>query len=624
MTKKLRRLLLQIVIAALLFAVSLVLDNVYTRLLLLLGTYLLCGVPVILKAFRNIFHGQVFDENFLMMIATFGAIVLGEYTEAAAVMLFFQVGEFFEKYAVNRSRRSIAALMDIRPDYARVYREGKFETVSPEDVAVGEVIEIRSGERVPLDGVVIKGASNIDTAALTGEALPREVAKGNDILSGCINLSGVLRVKTTKEYAVSTVAKILDLVENASAKKAGIENFITRFARWYTPCVVIVALGMAFIPPMLWGSAAIRGWGYRAITFLVISCPCALVISIPLSFFGGIGAASRCGILVKGSNYLEALARTETIVFDKTGTLTKGIFKVSTVKPENGVRKEKVLETAALSEGYSSHPIALSIQKAYGKKLDLARVSKVKEVFGLGITAEIDGVEAFVGNKKMLDKHGVKLAKEAVRGTVIYVGLDGRLLGTLVIEDEIKPDAEATISALKSLGVKLAVILTGDRRQVTAKIARKLKLDKFFAELLPTDKVMQTEKLLAQTSDKGKLVFVGDGINDAPALARADVGIAMGGVGSDAAIEAADVVLMTDEPKQIVTAIRIAKRTLAIAKENIVFALGVKFLVLGLGATGYASIWAAVFADVGVSVIAILNSVRVLYYHKIDNCNGFK
>lgn len=615
MNKKLKRTLYQIIAALFLFAASWLPLPQYIVLSLLAASFLIAGSPVIAKALRNIRRGQVFDENFLMTVATFGAIVLGEYAEAAAVMLFYQVGEFFQSYAVNRSRKSIAALMDIRPDYARVIRGGKAETVSPDEVEIGEVIEIRSGEKVPLDGIIIKGQSSLNTAALTGESLPQDAGEGQNVISGSVNLTGVLQVKTTKLFAESTVAKILELVENAASQKASLENFITKFARYYTPAVVGVALALFLLPPLLLGGQTFGDWGYRAITFLVISCPCALVISIPLSFFGGIGAASKCGILIKGGNYLEALADAETVVFDKTGTLTEGNFVVAEITSET-MPKNELLELAAHIEAYSTHPIAASIRQAYGKKPDLRRISDVKEIFGKGITAVFDGVKVAAGNAKMLAEYGIALPLAQTAGTEVHIVCDNQYAGCLNIEDEIKPDAAAAVAELKKLGVRQTVMLTGDRKETAQKVAEALKLDKFYAGLLPADKVAKIEELLKNKTQKGRLLFAGDGINDAPVLARSDIGIAMGGVGSDAAVEAADVVIMTDEPSKIASAIRISRKTLRIAKENIVFALGVKFLVLGLGAAGFASIWAAVFADVGVSVIAILNAVRALRLHK--------
>lgn len=615
MTEKLKKTLYQIIAASVLFAASWLPLPRDVTLSLLSVSFLIAGIPVIKKALRNIRRGQVFDENFLMTVAAFGAVALGEYAEAVAVMVFYQIGEFFQSYAVNRSRKSIAALMDIRPDYARVIRGGKIETVSPDEVEIGEIIEIRSGEKVPLDGIVVKGQSSLNTAALTGEAMPQDVAKGQSVISGSINLDGVLQVKTTKRFAESTVAKILELVENAASQKAPMENFITKFARYYTPMVVIVALFLFLVPPLVFSGQSFSDWGYRAITFLVISCPCALVISIPLSFFGGIGAASRCGILIKGGNYLEALAHAEIVVFDKTGTLTEGRFVVTAVKSET-MPEDKLLELAAHIEMYSSHPIAVSIRQAYGKKPDAGRISDVKEIFGKGITAVFDGIKAAAGNSKMLKEYGQDVPVVQTAGTEVYVIYDNKYIGSLIIEDKIKQDAAAAVAELKKLGIKQTVMLTGDKKEAAQKVAEALKLDKFYAGLLPADKVAKIEDLLKSTPKKRRLLFVGDGINDAPVLARSDVGIAMGGIGSDAAIEAADVVIMADEPSKIAAAIRISRKTLLIAKENIVFALGIKFLVLGLGAAGFASIWAAVFADVGVSVIAILNAVRALRLHK--------
>lgn len=615
MNKTLKKLLKKIIIAAILFVAALFPFGEYIKAGLFAASYVIVGWPIINKARRNIIRGQMFDENFLMVIATFGAIILGEYSEAVAVMLFFQIGEFFQSYAVNQSRKSIADLMDIRPDYAHVKRDDTVVTVNPEEVKIGEIIMIQPGERIALDGKVIKGNSSVDTAALTGEAMPRDVSRGDEVISGCINLSGVLEVKTDKEFANSTVAKILDLVENASTKKADIENFITRFARYYTPTVVIIAFVLAVLPPVLVSGQSFHEWVYRAITFLVISCPCALVISIPLSFFGGLGAASKCGILIKGSNYLEALAHAEVIVFDKTGTLTKGKFKVSALKPQ-GVSADTLLETAAFIEAYSTHPIGESIKQAWGKKLDLKRVTEVKEIFGHGITAVVDGVETAAGNLKLLKKLGLKADEAVEPGTAVYVAIDGVYAGYIVIEDEIKEDAVNAVAGLKAQGLRRTVMLTGDRKAIGEDVAAKIGLDEVYAELLPADKVEKVEALLAEKTAEGKVLFVGDGINDAPVLARSDIGIAMGGIGSDAAIEAADVVIMTDEPSKIATAIRISKKTLRIAKENIVFAIGVKLLVLGFGAMGYVSIWAAVFADVGVSVIAILNAIRALSFAK--------
>ncbi len=616
MTKTLKKRLILIVIALAVFAAALVLPlaAAFKNGLLVLS-YLIVGLPIISKAGRNIWRGQVFDENFLMTIATFGAFFLSDYAEAAAVMLFYQVGEFFQSYAVNRSRKSIAKLMDIRPDYAHVLRGETPETVDPEEVSLGEVIVIQPGERIPLDGVVVDGFSTIDTAALTGESLPREAETGDEVISGCINLTGVLKVKVTKEFANSTVAKILDLVENASSKKADIENFITRFARYYTPTVVIIALFLAVLPPLLVSGQSFNDWLYRAITFLVISCPCALVISIPLSFFGGLGAASKCGVLIKGSNYLEALAHAKTVVFDKTGTLTKGKFKVAEIIPV-GRSAEDLLKTAAYAEAYSKHPIGESIKEAFGDEIDLSQVKDLQEIHGQGLKVKIGADDVAAGNKKLLENMGLSVPEIEVPGTVIYVAVNGGYAGCLVIADEVKEDAVRAIERLKEQGVEQTVMLTGDRKAIGEKIAKELALDKVYTELLPADKVAQLEHLLLEKAEEGKLLFVGDGINDAPVLARSDIGVAMGGIGSDAAIEAADVVIMTDEPSKLAAAMCISKGTMAIVRQNIIFALGVKLLVLALGAAGYVSIWAAVFADVGVSVIAILNAMRALFFYK--------
>ncbi len=615
MTKKLRKSLYKILWAALFFAAALLPLPQIVKLSFFALSYVIVGLPIVIKALRNVKNGEVFDENFLMTVATFGAVALGEYPEAVAVMLFFQIGEFFQSYAVSRSRKSIAALMDIRPDFARVQKNGEWAEVSPEEVEKGSIIEIRSGEKIPLDGVIISGDSSLDISSLTGESLPREVAKGDAVLSGAINLGGVLHVKTTSVYAESTVAKILDLVENASSRKAEVENFITKFSRWYTPVVVILAVLLTFVPPFLF-SQSLLVWTYRAITFLVISCPCALVISIPLSFFGGIGAASKCGILIKGSNYLEALAQTEIVVFDKTGTLTKGSFTVTKIVPEGNISAAELLEIAACMEAYSSHPIAVSIKNAYGKKPDTQRVSNVKDCFGKGICGNLDNNEIVLGNIQIMRDKGVDVPDVQAAGTVIYVLKNGRYQGYLLIEDEIKKDSVAAIQQLKKMGVAQTVMLTGDRKNTARNVAQKLNLDKFYAELLPADKVRKFEELLDIKNSDGKVLFVGDGINDAPVLARSDIGVAMGGMGADAAIEAADVVIMTDEPSKIAKAVEISKKTLRLVHENVVFILAVKFAVLGLGAAGYASIWAAVFADVGVSVISILNAMRALRFYK--------
>ena len=577
---------------------------------LYLVVYIIIGGDILKKAWSGIVNGRVFDENFLMTIATVGALILGEHSEGVAVMLFYQVGEWFQSYAVSKSRRSITSLMDIRPDYANIEKDGKLIQVDPEDVQIGDTIIVKPGERVPLDGKIIKGSSTLDTSALTGESMPREVEAGMEVISGCINQTGILTIQTTKEFGESTVAKILDLVENASDKKGRMENFITRFARYYTPVVVFAALALAVLPPLVTGQA-FSIWIYRALTFLVISCPCALVISIPLSFFGGIGGASKIGVLVKGSNYLEALAYTETVVFDKTGTLTKGSFAVTEIQA-NGMTDEELLELAAYAEDYSNHPISLSIQKAYGKKIDNSRITDVQEIAGHGVQAVIDGMTVLAGNAKLMEREHIPYTASNAIGTVVYVAFDGRYAGCIVIADEIKADAPAAIKTLKAAGIRQTVMLTGDARKVGESVARELGIDEYDAELLPADKVASLERLLAEKREGEKLAFVGDGINDAPVLSRADVGIAMGALGSDAAIEAADVVLMDDKPARIADAVRIARKTLRIVRWNIVFALGVKGVVLALGAAGVANMWAAVFADVGVSVIAILNAMRAL------------
>lgn len=617
MTKKQKNLLLRIIIAAVMFLAGNLLPLHGTaELAVFLVSYAIIGWDILWKAITNILHGQVFDENFLMAIATVGAFILGEHTEGVAVMLFYQVGEWFQSYAVSKSRRSIASLMDIRPDYANVERDGKLVQVDPDEVQIGDTIIVKPGERIPLDGKIIKGSSALDTSALTGESMPREVEPGMEVISGCINQTGILTIQTTKEFGESTVAKILDLVENASEKKGKIENFITRFARYYTPIVVFAALVLAILPPIITGQE-FSAWIYRSLTFLVISCPCALVISIPLSFFGGIGGASKIGVLVKGSNYLEALANAEIVVFDKTGTLTKGSFAVSEIHAE-AMSEQQLLELAAYAEDYSNHPISLSIKKAYDGTIDASHISEVHEIAGHGVQAVIDGKKVLAGNAKLMKKENIKFSVAVSVGTVVYLACDGVYAGCIIIEDEIKPDAQTAIKSLKSSGVRRTVMLTGDADAVGKKVAARLGLDQAYTELLPADKVVRVEDMMQQKSDKGKLVFVGDGINDAPVLARADVGIAMGGLGSDAAIEAADVVLMTDEPSKIAAVMKIARKTIRIANQNIVFALGIKFLVLGLGALGYANMWAAVFADVGVSVIAILNAIRAMRVKHLD------
>ena len=610
MTKKQKKMLVRIFISAVLFlaVVLMPLDGV-ERIAAFIVPYLVIGWDVLWKAIRNIAHGQVFDENFLMALATVGAFGTGEFPEAVAVMLFYQVGEWFQGYAVGRSRQSIAKLMDIRPDYANIEQNGKLVEVDPEEVSIGQTIVIKAGERIPLDGIVLEGKSTVDTAALTGESLPRDVDPGDDVISGCINQSGLLRVRVTKEFGESTVAKILDLVENASAKKAKAENFITKFARYYTPCVVIGAVLLGLVPPLIVGGWTM--WIQRALIFLVISCPCALVISVPLSFFGGIGGASKCGILVKGGNYLEVLAKTQTVVFDKTGTLTKGVFNVTAIHPEQCSEAE-LLEMAAYAESYSDHPISRSLKEAYAKEIDALRVSQVEEISGRGVQATIDGKRVCAGNDKLMEDIGVPWHPCHRVGTTVHVAIDGVYAGHIVISDEIKQDAAKVIRQLKAEGVEKTVMLTGDAKAVGESVAKELGLDEVYTQLLPADKVEKVEQLLNHRQGNGKLAFVGDGINDAPVLSRADLGIAMGAMGSDAAIEAADVVLMDDQPSKIATAIRIAKKTLGIVKQNIVFALAIKGLFLIMGAFGVANMWEAVFADVGVAVIAILNAMRAL------------
>ena len=609
MTRKQKQTLLRIGVSLAGFlAAALLPVTGWARLAAFLVPYGIVGWDVLWRAVRNIAHGQVFDENFLMALATVGAFFVGEYPEGVFVMLFYQVGEFFQDYAVGRSRASIASLMDIRPDYANIEREGGLEQVDPEDVSVGDIIVIKAGERVPLDGVVEEGTSSLDTAALTGEPLPRQIAPGADIISGCVNLTGLLRVRVTRPFETSTVAKILDLVENASSKKARAENFITKFARYYTPAVVLAAVALAVIPPLVLHWSWAEGIS-RALNFLVVSCPCALVISVPLAFFGGIGGASKAGILVKGGSYLEALAKAETIVFDKTGTLTQGGFCVTETVAAEG-SQARLLELAALAESYSDHPIAHSLRVAGGANLDTGRVAQVEELAGRGIRAEVDGIPVYVGNGKLMDEMGIAYPACQAVGTAVHVAAQGRYQGYLVVADAVKEDAAAAITALKAAGVQKTVMLTGDAWETGEAVARRLGLDEVHAELLPAGKVEEVERLLEETA--GTLVFVGDGINDAPVLSRADVGIAMGGLGSDAAIEAADIVLMDDKPSKIATAIQIARRTLTIVRQNIVFALGVKALVLILSALGMANMWAAVFADVGVSVLAILNAMRAL------------
>ena len=624
MTKKQKKSLQQILIALALVILLKLLLRVLpalptpVELLLYLIPYFVVGKDVLRKAIKGIKNRQPFDECFLMAVATVGAFALGDYVEGCAVILFYQIGELFQSVAVGKSRQSISSLMDIRPDYANVEDEdGKLEQVDPDDVEVGTVIVVQPGERVPIDGVIVEGTSALNTAALTGESLPRDVQTGDEVISGCVNMTGLLKVRTTKEFGESTVSKILDLVENSSMKKARAENFITRFARVYTPAVCYGALALAFLPPivlLLMGQPARFGdWIYRALTFLVISCPCALVISIPLSFFGGIGGASACGILVKGSTYLEELARTGIVVFDKTGTLTQGTFKVTGVHPADGITDEQLVEAAALAESWSKHPISLSIKAAYGKEIDSARVTDVEELGGHGVTAKVDGKPVAAGNARLMERLGLSAPAVSETGTVVHVAIDGRYAGCLLIADVVKPHSAEAIRALKAAGVRKTVMLTGDAEPVAKAVSAQLGLDEYHAGLLPGDKVDQIETLIAAKKSKENLAFVGDGINDAPVLSRADVGIAMGALGSDAAIEAADVVLMDDDPAKIALAMRIARRTLRIVYENIVFALAVKFACLLLGAIGMASMWTAIFADVGVMVIAVLNATRALY-----------
>jgi len=609
MTRKQKRSLITIAVAAALFLAALLIRQSAVSFAVFLAAYLMVGWDVLWEAGKNIVHGEIFDENFLMSVATLGAMAIGEYPEAVAVMLLYQIGEFFQSYALGKSRQSIAALMDIRPDTANVERDGATVTVSPEDVAVGETVLIRPGERVPLDGVVLEGASSLNTAALTGESLPRDVNVGDEVISGCVNQSGLLRVRATRAYAESTVAKILDLVENASSKKAKAENFITRFVRIYTPLVCGLALLLFFVPSLVTGGGW-RMWGERALSFLVVSCPCALVISVPLTFFGGIGGASRNGILVKGGNYLEMLSKAQTVVFDKTGTLTEGSFKVTVIHPEI-VDQQELLRLAATVESYSDHPISRSIRAQYHLPVDSGGLAHVRELPGLGVSAEIDGHTVYAGNLKLMDSVGVTPPDCPHAGTIVHVAQDQVYLGHIVIADEVKPASAAAIAQLKAEGIHKTVMLTGDSQTVADQVARELKLDEVHAHLLPAEKVEQVERLLTQTVG-GALVFVGDGVNDAPVLTRADVGVAMGALGSDAAVEAADVVLMDDDPRKVALGVRIARRTLRIARQNIVFALGVKVLVLALVAVGLANMWLAVFADVGVSLLAILNATRAL------------
>ena len=623
MNKKQKKVFIRIIVAAVLMVVlSLLPVDGWLKFVLFMIPYLVIGHDILLKAWKGILNRQVFDENFLMAVATIGAILLGDYKEGVAVMLFYQIGELFQSYAVGKSRRNISELMDIRPDYANIEKEdGTLEQVDPDEVGIGSVIVVQPGEKVPIDGVIEEGRTSLNTSALTGESLPREAGVGDEVISGCINMSGVLKIRTTKEFGESTVSKILDMVENASSKKSRSENFISKFAKYYTPAVCYGALALAILPPLVrllflgmtpeWGD-----WVMRALTFLVISCPCALVISIPLSFFAGIGGASNAGVLVKGSNYLETLSETKYVVFDKTGTMTQGVFEVSGVH-HSSMDTEKLLEYAALAECHSSHPISKSLKKAYGKPLDPSRVTEIEEISGNGVTAKVDGVRVAAGNSKLMEKLGVDCMECHSVGTVVHMAVDGKYAGHILISDQIKPHAKEAIAALKKCGVKKTIMLTGDRREAARQVAEELGIDEVHSELLPGDKVAQVEKLLGEKGEKEKLAFVGDGINDAPVLSRADIGIAMGALGSDAAIEAADIVLMDDDPLKISKAIRISRKCLRIVYENIYFAIGVKVICLILGALGIANMWAAIFADVGVMIIAVLNAIRALNVKKL-------
>lgn len=639
MNKKQRKMLIRIIISALLVAALMLfpVSNSYLEFALYMAAYLIIGYDILLKAWKGILNKQVFDENFLMAVATVGALAIaiyerlsfaeaaaghgeGGYTEAVAVMLFYQIGEWFQSYAVGKSRRNISELMDIRPDYANIEKDGELEKIDPDEAEIGSVIVVKPGEKIPIDGVIMEGNSTLNTSALTGESLPRDAGTGDEVISGCINMTGLLRIRTTKEFGESTVSKILDLVENSSSKKSRSENFISKFARYYTPAVCYSALALALLPPIVrlimgispeWGD-----WIYRALTFLVISCPCALVISIPLSFFAGIGGASNAGVLVKGSNYLETLSKTKYVVFDKTGTMTQGVFEVAGVH-HNSIEEDKLLEYAALAESYSSHPISKSLQKAYGKAIDKSRVSDVEEISGNGVTAKVDGVSVAAGNTKLMKRIGVEYADCHSVGTVVHMAVDGVYAGHILISDIIKPHAKEAIKELKRAGVSKTVMLTGDAKNVGEQVAKELGIGEVYTELLPADKVSLVERLLEQKNGKEKLAFVGDGINDAPVLSRADIGIAMGALGSDAAIEAADIILMDDDPLKIAKAIKISRKCLRIVYENIVFAIGIKLICLVLGALGIANMWLAIFADVGVMVIAVLNAIRALFVKKL-------
>ena len=611
---------IKIIISAILFVLALVIPfaNEWINNGLFIISYLVAGFEILKKAVRNIFRGKVFDENFLMAVATIGAFAIGEFPEAIAVMLFYQVGELFQSYAVDKSRKSIASLMDIRPDYANIEKDGKIEKVDPDEVKIGDIIIVKTGEKIPLDGIVVEGTSSLDTMALTGESVPRVVKTEDEVLSGCINKDGLLKIRVTKEFGESTVSKILDLVENASSKKSKSENFITKFAKYYTPTVVIIAVFLAFIPPIILKDfSTFSVWLYRALSFLVVSCPCALVISIPLSFFGGIGGASKMGILIKGSNYLEALANTETVVFDKTGTLTEGIFEVQDIYAK-GIEKDELLRIVAHAENYSNHPIAKSVKKAYNKEIDENIIKNPQELSGKGIWARIDEKDILVGNEKLMLEEKIDFKKCDEVGTILYVAIDKKYVGYVLISDKIKQDSSKTIRELKAMNIKETVMLTGDKKEVGEYVAKKLNMDKVYTELLPDGKVEKVEELLKQKSEKGKLVFVGDGINDAPVLTISDIGVAMGGLGSDAAIEAADIVIMIDETSKISKAINLSKKTMRIVRENIIFAIFVKIAVLVLSAFGASTMWEAVFADVGVSVIAIINALRMLNIKKFE------
>lgn len=616
---------IKIIIASILFLIALIIDfsEEWLKKIIFIISYFIVGLEILKKAKRNIFRGKVFDENFLMTIATIGAFCIGEFPEAVAVMLFYQVGELFQSYAVEKSRKSISDLMDIRPDFANVVRDNDIEKVDPDDVKIEDIIVVKPGEKVPLDGIVVEGKSSLDTKALTGESLPREVEEGKEVLSGCINLNGVIKIKVTKKFGESTVSKILDLVENASSKKSKSENFITKFAQYYTPIVVIIAVILAIVPPILIEGATFSDWLYRALSFLVVSCPCALVISIPLTFFGGIGGASKMGILIKGSNYLEAIANTEIVVFDKTGTLTEGVFEVQKIEPIE-ISKEELLKITAYAEYYSNHPISISVKKAYNKDIKEEQIEKVEELAGKGIFAKINNQEVLVGNEKLMLENQIVFTECNEVGTILYVAIDKKYVGYIVIADKIKEDVFQLIKKLNKNNIKQTVMLTGDRKKVGENVSKKLEINQVYTELLPNDKVQIVEKLLKEKSEKGKLLFVGDGINDAPVLALADIGIAMGGLGSDAAIEVADIVIMTDEPSKILDTINLSKKTMKIVKQNIIFAISIKVFVLILSALGISTMWEAVFADVGVSVIAILNSLRVLKVKKEKTDEGNK